>query len=102
VLARKYRRCKFWESHNPKVGSTVRVRHPQTPRVGENAGQHQKRTRFCAMEVSLASPSPLNQCVVNVPQGLHGHGFYEVFEGTSGPSVRANVVGKRLIHYGEQ
>ena len=54
------------------------------------------------MEVRLASSSLSNQCAVNVPQGLHSREFFEAFEGTSGPSVRANVVGKRLIHLGEQ
>jgi hypothetical protein len=40
----------------------------------------------------------LNQCAANVPQSLQTHEFFEVFEGTSEPSVRAYVVGKRLIH----
>ena len=40
----------------------------------------------------------LNHCAVNVPQSLQSHEFFEVFEGTSEPSVRAYVVGKRLIH----
>jgi hypothetical protein len=54
------------------------------------------------MEVRLASSSLSNQCAANVPQGLHSREFFEAFEDTSGPSVRANVVGKRLIHLGEQ
>jgi hypothetical protein len=41
-----------------------------------------------------------DQCAVNVPQGLQSREFFEAFEGTSEPSVRAFVVGKRLIHLG--
>ena len=33
-----------------------------------------------------------DQCAVNVPQGLHSSEFFEVFEGTSEPSVRAFVM----------
>jgi hypothetical protein len=43
-----------------------------------------------------------NQCAANVPQSLQSHEFFEVFEGTSEPSVRADVVGKRLIHLGRR
>jgi hypothetical protein len=41
---------------------------------------------------------PSNQRAVNVPQSLQSHEFFEAFEGTSEPSARAYVVGKRLIH----
>ena len=49
-----------------------------------------------------ASPSLSNQCAANVPQDLQTREFFEAFEGTSEPSVRAFVVGKRLIRLGGQ
>jgi hypothetical protein len=41
---------------------------------------------------------PSNQCAVNVPQSLQSREFFEAFEGTSEPSVRADVLSRRLIH----
>ena len=54
--------------------------------------------------VAYARTSALDfdQCAVNVPQGLQSREFFEAFEGTSEPSVRAFVVGKRLIRLGGQ
>jgi len=43
----------------------------------------------------------LQKCAANVPQRLESREFFEAFEGTSGPSVRA-VGGKRLIYLGWQ
>ena len=39
-------------------------------------------------------------CAVNVPRVVQSNEVFEVFEATSGPSVRADVGGKRLIHLG--
>jgi hypothetical protein len=47
-------------------------------------------------------PSLSNQCAANVAQDLQTREFFEVFEGTSESSVRAFVVGKRLIRLGGQ
>ena len=49
----------------------------------------------------LPGPSLSNQCAANV-QDLQTREFFEAFEGTSEPSVRALVVGKKLIRIGGQ
>lgn len=60
------------------------------------SGRGNKSTlRFHQRMLFHLSPSP---CAVNVPRTPQSREFFEVFEGTSGPSVRAFVVGKRLIH----
>src|ERR1700704_212980 len=39
-------------------------------------------------------------CAVNVPRVVKNNEVFEVLEATSGPSVRADFGGKRLIHLG--
>jgi hypothetical protein len=56
--------------------------------------------RGCRKNVSdrelLPGPSLSNQCAANVPQDLQTREFFEAFEGTWEPSVRAFVVGKEI------
>lgn len=68
--------------------------------IGINASLALDRELLPGRMLSLAFFS--NQCAANVPQGLQTREFFEAFEGTSEPSVRAFVVGKRLIRLGVQ
>ena len=61
-------------------------------------------TRVSFKTVSARGFTPINLCTPTVPQMCRDHSqsheFLEVFEGPPGPSVRAVVGGKRLIHLG--
>ena len=69
----------------------------ETKTLGQGTATQQNESVTSEIGSSYLDLAFQNQCAANVPQDLQTREFFEAFEGTSEPSVRAFAMGKRLI-----